>query len=119
VSGAAKKRFIEAHGKLIEVESLPPPKSLRGKRAPGFVQIPVERAGKWSTIIHEPSLMVIVMLWYLAWKTKSCTFPLSNEVLAPYGVSRWTKCRVLAQLEKAGEITVVRRGKHAPIVTLL
>ena len=63
--------------------------------------------------------MVLVLLLYLAWKTRNTTFSLSNELLARYGVPRYTIYRILANLEKAGWIKTRRRKKQALLVTLL
>jgi hypothetical protein len=63
--------------------------------------------------------LVWILLHYMAWKTKSASFPLSNTLLARYCVGRKTKYRILANLEKAGRIKTERRNKQAPLVTLL
>jgi hypothetical protein len=63
--------------------------------------------------------IVWILLLHMAWKTKSTTFPLSNVMLARYGVSREMKRRVLEKLEASGRIKIERRWKRNPIVTLL
>jgi hypothetical protein len=55
----------------------------------------------------------------MLWKTKSTTFPLSNTLLARYGVNRYTKYRMLAHLEKAGRIKIQHHNKQALLVTLI
>ena len=69
--------------------------------------------------MNTPGYMVFTLLAYLAWKTKSSTFVLSNDCLKRYGVDRDAKRRALARLEKAGVIRIERHGRHAPKVTLL
>jgi CRP-like cAMP-binding protein len=54
---------------------------------------------------------------YKLWKTKSTTFPLSNERLD--GVTRYTKYRALRELEAEDLIAVKRQRKKAPLVTLI
>jgi DNA-binding FadR family transcriptional regulator len=63
--------------------------------------------------------MVWVLLQHVAWQTNSATFPLSNSVLAKYGVTREVKRRALAALESSGLILVERRHGRAPVVTLI
>jgi DNA-binding GntR family transcriptional regulator len=53
--------------------------------------------------------MVWVLLQHMAWQNDRATFPLSNAVLAQYGVSREVKRRALQALESSGLI-VVERG---------
>ena len=59
------------------------------------------------------------LLQHRAWKTKSRTFPLSNDVLRGCGISRYVKRHTLQQLEAAGLITLKQLPGRAPIVTLL
>jgi hypothetical protein len=63
--------------------------------------------------------MVVIALFYLAWKHKGAPFPFSNIWLAKYGIRRETKRRMLRKLEQAGFIKVEQQGNQAPIVTLL
>jgi hypothetical protein len=47
------------------------------------------------------------------------TFPLPNDRLAQRGAGKRAKRRALANLEKAGLITVERRAGKTPIVSLV
>jgi hypothetical protein len=86
-------------------------------------------AGRLENIVHAlrrgadktsfARLETSAVLFYVAWKTKDRTFPLSNELCARYGVSRWAKYRALARLKKAGMIATQRLGHQAMTVTLL
>ena len=67
---------------------------------------------------HQKSVVGIVLL-HTAWKTKRTTFPLPNGQLAKLGVSRLTKYRALADLERAGLIAVERLPRKTPSVTML
>jgi ribosomal protein S19E (S16A) len=60
-----------------------------------------------------------VTIKWLAWKTGSQTFPVSNDRLKQYGISRDVKHKMLERLEKAGRIKIERHGRHAPLVILL
>jgi hypothetical protein len=84
-----------------------------------FARVPLKWAADVAKAMNSPGYMVLVLLAYLAWKTKSPTFVLSNDYLNRHGVKREVKHRALARLEKAGVIRVQRRGLRAPLVTLL
>jgi hypothetical protein len=113
-----KFRVVRSHSKVVDVDVDPPARKTRDK-ADDFAQVPLKWAAKVAKAMNSPSAMLLVLLAYLAWKTKSPTFVLSNDHLKRYGVSREVKYRVLAQLEKAGIIQVVRPGRRAPLITLL
>jgi hypothetical protein len=74
----------------------------------------VQQAAKAT---NTPRTLMLVWLLYLAWKTGSNTFPLTNVRLR--GVHRNTKYKMLQELEAARLIQVRREGKKAPVVTLL
>jgi len=113
-------RFVDAHGKRILVETLDlPDRSARKTRRKDFTQLPLDWAADTAKAAGTPGAMVWILLSYMAWKAKSTTFPLSNMLLARYGVTRYTKYRILANLEKAGRIKTQRRHKQAMLVTLL
>jgi hypothetical protein len=113
-------RTIFSRGKYMEVggaDPSQPARESRGKKV--FAIVPLNWAADVTKAAGTPSYMVFTILAYLAWKTKSSTFVLSNDYLKRYGVDREAKRRALARLEKAGVIRIDRRGRHAPIVTLL
>jgi hypothetical protein len=114
-------RVVRAHGTDVRVEDVdrdPAARKTRDKRG-GFAQVPLDEAPDFAKATGTPGAMVWVLLFYMAWKTRSQTFPLFNEMLAQYGVSRWTKRRVLARLERAGLIEIRQRGHQAVTVTML
>jgi hypothetical protein len=117
----SRVRTIFSHGKYIEVVSADP--APRAHKPPGkennFALIPLDWAADVTTAMNTPGYMVFILLAYLAWKTKSSTFVLSNNYLKLYGVDRDAKRRALARLEQAGVIRIERHVRHAPIVTLL
>jgi hypothetical protein len=59
------------------------------------------------------------LLWYLSRCKKRMTFTLTNRFLSKYGIDRKTKGRALATLERAGLISVERRERRNPVVTML
>ena len=92
----------------------------RAPSKPPFAPVPLDEATPYFRAIDGASgAVVVALLFYVAWKTKDRTFPLSNELCARYGVSRWAKYRALARLKKAGMIVTQRLGHQAITVTLL
>ena len=59
------------------------------------------------------------LFWFLAGLTKSRRVKLSNVVLLPMGVTRYSKHRGLVALEGAGLVSIERVNGRSPIVTLL
>jgi hypothetical protein len=113
-------RYVIAHGKRILVNTLDlPDRPARKSKRKDFTLLQLEWAADTAKAARTPGAMVWILLHYMSWKTKSTTFPLSNMVLARYGVTRYTKYRILANLEKAGWIKTQRRNKQALLVTLL
>jgi len=114
-------RWVTAHGKQILVETLETPstKSREDSEHRQFVKVPLQWAADAAKATGTRGAMVWILLLHTAWKTKSTTFPLSNVMLARYGISRETKRRVLEKLAASGYIKVERRWKRNPIVTLL
>jgi hypothetical protein len=58
-------------------------------------------------------------LWFLRGLRRSNSFTVSNLMMQEWGVQRDAKARALRALEKAGLITIERRGKRSPRVTLV
>jgi hypothetical protein len=96
-----------------------PGRPVRKPKRKDFTLLQLEWAAGAAKAARTPGAIVWILLHYMAWKTKSTTFPLSNMLLARYGVTRYTKYRILANLEKAGWIKTQRRKKHALLITLL
>jgi hypothetical protein len=102
-----------------ETDKVPPAPKQRANKPP-FAPVPLDEAVPYFRAIDSASgAVVVALLFYVAWKTKDRTFPLSNELCARYGVSRWAKYRALARLKKAGMIATQRLGHQAMTVTLL
>ena len=87
------------------------------KTAYRFAMVPIWWVEQAAKATNTPRALMLVWLLYLAWETKSNTFPLTNVQLR--GVHRNTKYKMLLELEAAGLIQVSREGKKAPLVTLL
>src|SRR5262249_25657046 len=65
------------------------------------------------------TLLVGLALWHLKGLRRFNTFIVSNLMLGEWKISPDAKSRALRKLEKAGLITVERRGKRSPVVTIL
>jgi DNA-binding transcriptional ArsR family regulator len=65
------------------------------------------------------ALWVGIVLWHLRGLRKSNSFIVSNMMLRKWGVEPDAKTRALRKLEKAQLITVERRGRRSPRVTIL
>jgi hypothetical protein len=91
----------------------------RKSKQEDFTLLQLQWAADTAKAANTPGAMVWILMNYMAWKTKSTTFPLSNMLLARYGVSRYAKYRILTSLEKAGRIKIQHRNKQVWLVTLL
>jgi len=65
------------------------------------------------------ALWVGLALWFLRGLRRSNTFVVSNMMMREWGVEGDAKSRALRALEKAGLVTVERRGRRSPLVTLV
>lgn len=114
-------RYVMSHGRRIEVETLDTcvePTKTRRREAGLFIKVPVPSAIAMTKATRTPKALIGMLLLHLAWRARSKTFPVSNEMLKRYGVTRETKRRALAELEAAGLIKVERRRGRAPVVTV-
>jgi hypothetical protein len=84
-----------------------------------FVKVPLWWAEQAARATRTPKATVWIWLLYLSWTSRSRTFRLPNERLQVRGASRFTKARVLRELETAGLIQVTRDRGKSPVVTLL
>jgi hypothetical protein len=105
-----------AKRRLAELEAAAPAKH---KKAAPSVMLSLAWAAKAAIATNCPKAMVWVWLVYRAWQTKNSTVAVPNEALSKYGISRKVKSLALRQLETAGLITIERRPRKTPTVTLL
>jgi DNA-binding transcriptional ArsR family regulator len=92
------------------------PKPVRGK----FIAGPVDVA--WvceASHLGVKALLVGLSLWHIRGLRKSNTFIVSNLMVRGWGIEPDAKSRALRALEKAGLVTIARRGKRSPRVTLV
>ncbi len=72
-----------------------------------------------ARMLGVTALYVGLCLWFLKGLKKSDVFVVSNLHLHELGVLPDAESRALRQLERAGLITIDRRGKRSPRVTLV
>jgi DNA-binding transcriptional ArsR family regulator len=91
---------------------------LRGRFLKG--PIPLSWLARALSIGGGSAIGVGLVLWHLSGlKHNDRTVLLSNVEVKRLGISRQAKWRALAALENAGLITVERRGKSSPLVTIV
>jgi hypothetical protein len=100
--------------------SAPPVPTKVRKRREQFVKLPMWWA---EELAKEPfatgsTFYVAIYLWHLDWKHHGKPFRLPNGMLQYDGISRQSKWRALADLERRGLITVERRPRKSPIIHL-
>jgi hypothetical protein len=104
-----------AKQRLAELEVAAP---VKRQNATPSVMLSLAWVAKAAFATNCPKAMVWVWLVYRAWQTKNQTVAVPNGALAKYGVSRKVKSLALRQLEASGLITIERRTRKTPIVTL-
>jgi hypothetical protein len=112
-------RFVTRRGSQIEVETLPSttaPRRAGGRAA--FAQVPLKVAADVAKVTRSQQLFIWIWLLHRAWRLKSKTFPVSDEALKQYGISKQTKLHALRTLE-AAKLIVVEWGSKSPVVTLV
>ena len=86
-------------------------KFLKGPIPLHWISIAMKLPGK--------SWHVATAIWFLAGLNNSATVKLNQSVLDQLGISRYSKSRALAHLEKAELIVTESRNGKNPIITLL
>jgi hypothetical protein len=83
-----------------------------------FVRLPYSLLERLPRGDGTAMLAVVMELAYRAWKAEGKPVALPNASLDRVGISRKSKRRVLAQLERAGLVTVTRNGRKSPQVVV-
>jgi hypothetical protein len=84
-----------------------------------FFQFPAVVLEKIILTTHNAELAVLAQLyetWFINFKKNP--IKLTSTSLKRYGISKDQKWRALQSLEKSGQITVERRTKKNPLITL-
>jgi hypothetical protein len=96
-----------------------PPKPRRERQSEPFTQVPNARAIAIGSGAKNFTLLMWLFLAHEAWTKRTDTVEVSNQAVGKWGIGRSAKARALHWLEAQGHITVERRGKRCPAVTLL
>jgi hypothetical protein len=117
---------------ISELAYVPAPKTAGPEVPPGEVNITPKRPGKghfvmlpleWMERLESARYIatpkVAHRLLHQSFKDRRHVIRLANGVLALKGVSRDQKWRALGELEALGLISIERRPRKSPIVTLL
>jgi hypothetical protein len=93
------------------------PKRIKVRRQQ-FVQLPLAWVDILSRDSRDKALVVLCHLLHLDWKQGGGPIKLPNGFLKMIGVGRGAKWRVLNKLESVRIISIERRGRKSPIVTI-
>ena len=92
-----------------------PPKV--AKRREHFIKVPFEWLERLDGASGKAFVLALHLL-YLDWKAKGAPIKLANGMLKIDGVSRASKWRALAELERRGLISIERRSRKSPLITV-
>jgi hypothetical protein len=93
--------------------------SVRHRRRDRFIPpMPFEWFRR-ACLLPGKAAILAAALWYLSRRRGSATVRLSQASLNEFGISRQARYRALRSLEEAGLVTVRRRDRKNPEVTVL
>ena len=105
-----------------------PPEMMRGrpigtperikKRQRQFVKLPLGLVDKVARHSRDNTFAVLCHLLHLDWKQGGGPIKVPNGFLDKLGIGRGAKSRALRKLERLGIISVERRDRKSPIVTI-
>jgi hypothetical protein len=87
------------------------------KRRQHFIQVPFTWLERLKGASGQAYAMALHLL-YLHWKAKGGPVKLANGMLKIDGISRASKWRTLVELERRGLISIERRPKKSPLVSI-
>ena len=102
---------------MVRERAIGVPRQIK-KRHQQFVKLPlavVERIARHS---RDKTFAVLCYLLHLEWKQGGGPIKVPNGFLAKLGIGRGAKSRALSKLARLGIISVERRGRKSPIVTI-
>jgi hypothetical protein len=88
------------------------------KRQRQFVQLPLALVDKVACHSRDKTFAVLCYLLHENWKQGGGPIKVPNGFLNKLGVGRGAKSRALKKLERLGIISVERRDRKSPIVTI-
>jgi hypothetical protein len=101
----------------IPVVLLERPSKMQRRRRE-FIKVPLTWAERLGGTRGQTAVVALHLL-HQAWRNRGGAFTLANGALKAKGVGRDAKRRALAELERHGLISVERRPKKSPRVTVL
>jgi hypothetical protein len=114
--GVAVRQAPDPKKRLAELKAKAP---VKRKKARPFAKVYLDAAARAFAAAQSQKAMVWVWLVHRAWKRQSQTVTVPSGELAKLGVNRESKRRALLQFEAAGLISIDRRPRKTPLVTLL
>jgi hypothetical protein len=105
---------------MAELQAAAPRKSVAQPRAEQFSKLPmwwVAKLGE-APLATGATWCVACHLWHLDFKAHSKPFGLPNGALKRAGISRFAKWRALNDLEQRGLITIGRRQRKSPTISI-
>ena len=113
--------YIMRQGRRIEVETIetcvdPKNKVLRCRKH--FVRFPLKWVERLVGSSSAGTYRVALHLLYRDWKNGGQPFLLCNRTLEKEGVNRFAKWRSLDELEQLGLISIERRVRRSPRITV-
>jgi hypothetical protein len=88
------------------------------RRRRQFVLVPWTWIEQLAKARYTATYRVALHILFRHWKDSGQPFSLSNGMLAIEGISRWQKWRALRELEELELITIERRKRKTPRITL-
>jgi len=90
----------------------------KGRANAAFVMVPLSWAEQLAKAPTVATVTVAIRLLHLSWKAEGRPVLLGNVALQPLGIDRYKKRRALIALERMGLVSVERRTRKSPRVTL-
>ena len=104
--------------RLRELEAAAP-KRKRKKWQQRFILVPWAWANQLTTCDSATTFKLALLLLYEHWHNNGSTIRLTNPLAATMGILPEAKRRSLADLERRGMVSVERRSRKTPLITVL
>jgi hypothetical protein len=83
-----------------------------------FIKFPWSWMDRLKATDRGATYRLALLLVYEHWRVGGQAIVLSNTTVAKEGMTRWSKWRALWELERMGLITIERRPRKSPHITL-
>jgi hypothetical protein len=101
----------------LRFKSAPAKKATKWKKH--FIQVPWSWVERLRRARHVSTHNLANHLLYEHWRNGGQALVLSNSAMAQVGMTRWGKWEGLHELEQLGLVTIERRPRKSPLVTVL